>query len=131
LRLIGKAEIKPKRWMLIASIVVLVLLLTPFGFKWYAYVHSSIYTAKTFVKAIMNGDEKTIDHLNYTDKHEQTIKKAWVDKLKGYNLKDLVYSMSDSYDNRIHVTTAKNKDLDLVIDVVVMNDSYYVTYVIP
>jgi len=124
----------PKLWKLISSLVVfgLLLVLISFGFKWYAYAHTPMYTVKTFVKAVLNGDEKTIDHLNYTDRHEQTIKKAWIDKLNGYNFNDFEFTVADpSYGDKIFIKTIKDKDITIQIDVELMNDSYYVTRVLP
>lgn len=105
---------------------LLILLSIPFSFKWYTYVHSPLYTVKTFSKAMMDGDVKTIDHLNYTDMHEQTIKKAWIDKLKGYNFEDLEFKLSDKNDG-FYILTAKGNYLDLIIEVEKMNNCYYVT----
>ena len=123
-----KGLVISKRWKLITLVVAIILISLPLGFRWYSYAHSPIYTARIFVKAIMNGDEKTIDHLNYTGRPYKTIKMDMNYKLKQYNFNDLVISVSPG-DDKIHIKTVKNKDLYLRIEVVHMNNSYYITFI--
>jgi hypothetical protein len=126
LRLVGKGEEKPKRWKIYLSILIIVLAFVPLGYKWYVYDHSPTYAAEKFVKAIMTGDDKTLNDLNYTTKSTQTLKIKWSEKLKGYDFKDIVITPSSS--TAVHVTIQENRDIDLVLEMMIMNGSYFVSY---
>lgn len=130
LRLVEKGEVKIKRWKVIVSFLVITLSLAILGFQWYASFNTPMNTAKTFVKAVMNGNEKTLSHLNYTGKSVQKIKEDWTEKLKGYKESDLVLVPSDTMVERIHVTT-KDKKMDLWVDINQMNNNYFITYTSP
>lgn len=124
LHLVGSEKVKPKRWKLIVSVIIFVLVWIPFGFKWYTYVHSPEYAAKEFVKALTTGDEKLLDHLNYTDKHEQTIKQDFGDIFKDSSFKDFYYKPGDTPDIIRAYSNKSSKYLSLYE--IKLNNEWYI-----
>lgn len=98
--------------VLIVMALIFSIVCAGLGVKAFEYTHTPEYAARQFVKALLNGDEGKLNHYNYTNRDEQTIKHEFGVEFVNTEYRDFTFT-SQTLDIYKAQTSKSNKYLNL------------------